>query len=261
MNARTCLLLMAAAGLAACDKPPVEWAEPVPIAEVEGPAKLVAQPGGKPRFAADPVRSLGFPATPGLCRETFATASGSTRLFAAWWSVRPDSSAVLRVAASPDSGKTWAPGLSVDTTDISSAGCNRPAPSIATVGDDVYLAYSMIAPEGKGVFFAHSMGAMLHSPVPVIYGERLVATAISADSHRVAVAYEEPNGKRPQVDVALSASQGHIFELHTTASRGVDFASSPAVAFFADTLAVSWLTRRGADAPPMRVVRVGRILP
>ena len=50
-------------------------------------------------------------------------------------------------------------------------------PSLATVGDDVYVAYSMAAPEGTGVFFAHSMGSMLHAPVPVIYGERLVSTA------------------------------------------------------------------------------------
>ena len=73
----------------------------------------------------------------------------------------------------------------------------------------------MIAPEGTGVFFAHFMGS--HAPLTgcrSIYGERLVATAIAAEGDRVAVAYEEPNGTRQQVDVALSQTQGHIFEWH-----------------------------------------------
>src|SRR4051812_32034353 len=196
----------------ACDKPPVDWNDPVTIDQPMGPTKLlVDSASGRARFVVDSVRTAGLPAVSGLCRTTVATASGATHLHAAWWNVRSDSSSVLYVAASPDSGRTWGSPVAVDTTDISSAGCTRPRPSLATVGDDVYLAYSMIAPEGKGVFFAHSMANMIHAPVPVIYGDRLVATAIFADAHRVAVAYEEPNGRRQQVDVALSASQGHLF--------------------------------------------------
>jgi hypothetical protein len=117
----------------------------------------------------------------------------------------------------------------------------------------------MIAPTGTGVFFAHFMGSMLHAPVAVIYGERLVATAIAADGDRVAVAYEEPNGPRQQVDVALSATQGHIFEGHTTASRSVDAASSPAVALAGPRIAVAWVTRRAADTTGTPIVRVGRL--
>ena len=71
----------------------------------------------------------------------------------------------------------------------------------------------MIAPEGTGVFFAHFMGSMLHSPVAVIYGERLVATAIAAEGDRVVVAYEEPNGTRQQVDVAMSHDAGASLRL------------------------------------------------
>src|SRR6185437_5305383 len=127
-------------------------------------------------------------------------------------------------------GKTWATPMVVDTSDVSSVGCSRPAPSLATVGDDVYVAYSMIAPEGKGVFFAHTMGMMLHSPVAVIYGERLVSTAIAADGDRVLVGYEEPNGTRRQVDLAYSVTQGHIYEVHTVASRSVDDGEFPSVA-------------------------------
>ena len=251
-------LVLAVGSLAACDKPPVAWNDPVPLDQPQGPTKLVVS-GATARFVVDSVRSASLPAVPGLCNSTFVTASGIKDLHAAWWNVRADSSSVLLIAASSDSGRTWGKPTAVDTTDISSTGCKRPPPSLVTVADDVYVAYSMIAPEGKGVFFAHTMGNMLHSPVPVIYGERLVATAIAADAMRVAVAYEEPNGTRQQVDVALSGTQGHIFELHTTASRSVDIATQPAVAFNGPSLAVSWVTRRSSDSSAVRVVRIGQI--
>jgi hypothetical protein len=117
----------------------------------------------------------------------------------------------------------------------------------------------MIAPEGKGVFFAHSMGSMVHAPVAVIYGDRLVPTSISAEGDDVAVAYEDPNGSRQQVAVAFSVTQGHTFAWRSTASRGVDVATAPAVALSGRTLAVSWATRRSSDSTATRVVRLGRI--
>jgi hypothetical protein len=245
---------------AACDAPPIAWNDPVPIAQSAGATRLIVDPAAATAaFVVDSTRATSFPAVAGLCRSTFVVARGATRLQAAWWNVRPDSSALLYTAASPDSGNSWGAPVPVDTTDISSAGCARPSPSITTVGDDVYLAYSMIAPEGKGVFFAHSMANMIHSPVPVIYGERLVATAIAADSQRVAVAYEEPNGRRDEVDLAFSKSQGHLFEIHTPASRSIDGATAPAVAFAGPVVAVAWTTRRNDGAAPTRVVRMGRL--
>jgi hypothetical protein len=255
------LACAAAALLTACDKPPVEWGDPVPIEAPAGASAFVIDSVNQARFVPHEPAPPAFPEVPGLCKATFATATGATRLHAAWWGVRPDSSAVLYVAASPDSGKTWEPAVRVDTTDVSSNGCNRPPPSLAVVGDDVYVAYSMKASEGTGVFFAHTMSSMIHSPVPVIYGERLVATAIFADSQRVAVAYEEPNGRREQVGVALSLSQGHLFEQHVSASRGIDVAMRPAVALRGNQLAVSWLTRRPMESATSRVVRVGRVQP
>ena len=117
----------------------------------------------------------------------------------------------------------------------------------------------MIAPEGKGVFFAHQMATMVHSPVPVIYGDRLVPTAIAADGDRVAVAYEDPNGKRRQVDVAMSTTQGHIFEWHIIASRDIDVATEPAVALSGHRLAVSWSPQLAADSGATRIIRDGRI--
>jgi hypothetical protein len=108
------------------------------------------------------------------------------------------------------------------------------------------------------VFFAHTMSGMVHSPVPVIYGDRLVAAAIAADERSVVVAFEEPNGRRKQVDLAISASQGHLFEEHTPASRSVDNASAPMIAMQDSLLAVSWVTQTPGGSPPTRMVRVGR---
>ena len=253
------LTLMFLVVLAGCGPEPVEWRDPKPIAPAEGPSRLVVDSTGVARFVADTVRPTSAPAAPGLCGATLRSSQGRTLLFASWWSVRPDSSAVLYLARSTDGGRVWLPAQKVDTTDVSTNGCSRPAPALTTVGDDVYVAYSMIAPEGKGVFFAHSMGNMLHMPVSVIYGERLVETGIAADEHRVAVAYEEPNGSRPQIDVAMSVTQGHLFDWHATASRGIDVASSPAVALQGSELAVSWLNTQPSGGPSNRVVRVGRI--
>jgi hypothetical protein len=245
--------------LAGCGDDAVAWSDPTPITPVPGPSHLVVDSTGVARFVADTVRPAATPVAAGLCAATLQTAPGRSLLFASWWSVRADSSAVLYVAKSSDVGRTWLPAATVDSTDVSTNGCQRPAPALTTVGDDVYVAYSMIAPEGKGVFFVHSMSGMLHSPVPVIYGERLVQTGIAADEHRVAVAYEEPNGSRAQIDVAISVTQGHLFDWHTTASRGIDVASAPAVALTGPELAVSWLNTPPAGGTPNRVVRVGRL--
>jgi hypothetical protein len=253
------LALIAVAAGVACDESPVQWADPVPIDQGTGPTRLVVDSNGHAAFVASPAPALNVPNSPGLCVASLRTAPGITRFFSAWWNVRRDSSSALLMASSTDSGRTWNNPVAVDTTDVASTGCSRPAPSVATVGDDLFVAYSMVAPEGKGVFFAHSMGGMVHSPVAVIYGDRLVPTAISAEGEEVAVAYEDPNGTRQQVGVAFSVAQGHIFAWHATASRSVDNATLPTVALAGHELAVSWAARRSSDSSAVRVVRVGRI--
>lgn len=253
------LALIAVAAGVACDEPSVQWSDPVPIDQETGPTRLVVDSTGHAAFVASLAPVPNGPNAPGLCVTSLRTAPGTTRIFSAWWNVRHDSSSALLMASSADSGRTWNNPVAVDTTDVASTGCNRPPPSVATVGDDLFVAYSMVAPEGKGVFFAHSMGAMVHSPVAVIYGDRLVPTAISAEGDDVAVAYEDPNGTRQQVGVAFSVAQGHIFAWRTTASRSVDNAALPAVALAGRELAVSWAARRSSDSSAVRVVRVGRI--
>jgi hypothetical protein len=253
------LVVLLALGLVACEQPPVEWSDPASIASPADPSRLVLGTDGTPQLLPAAQRVGTLPSSPGLCRASVITAQGTHRLFAAWWSVRPDSSATLYSAASTDSGKTWGLPTAVDTSDNSSHGCDRPPPSATTVGDDLYLAYSMAAPEGTGVFFAHFMGSMLHSPVAVIYGDRLVPTAIAADADRVVVAYEDPNGKRQRVDVAFSGTQGHIFEWHETATRDVDVATSPLVALRGHELAVAWSEQKFEGGAGSAVVRMGQI--
>jgi hypothetical protein len=254
------LLILALVAASGCEKPPVEWQEPTALPDVGAVSRLVLDSAGRARFVAEPALATRPPEFEGLCSTSLRMAAALTRVFGTWWRVRPDSSSLLQVSSSADSGKTWAAPSAVDTTDVSSTGCNRPPPSITTVGDDVYVAYSMSAPEGTGVFFAHSMGAMLHSPVTVIYGERLVPTAIAAEGERVVVAYDEPNGSRQQIDIAYSPTQGHIFEWRRTATRDIDVATSPSVALAGNVVAVAWATRRSTDSATSRVVRVGRIV-
>lgn len=247
---------------AGCDKPLVDWSDPEPIATATGAdaSVLIVDSSGSARFVADSSASqiTAPPPSARMCRNTLQEALGTMHAYAGWWQVRSDSSAGLYVERSSDRGRTWSAAIAIDTSDVSTNGCDRPAPSLTTVGDDVYVAYSMIAPEGKGVFFAHVMGGMLHAPVAVIYGERLVHTAIAAQDPRVVVAYEDPNGSSQQIGVAMSTTQGHLFDWRTTASRSIDRAVRPAVALSGSMLAVSWAVPQSGDST-RRIVRVGRL--
>ncbi len=254
---RSALIPLVVLTLAGCDSPPIQWGDPVEIGGSERVA-LVVDTGGHVR--ADSLTAAGshMPVPAGGCAESMRATMGAHAMRAAWWGLRKDSAAVLYAAGSADSGRTWSAPAVVDSQDVSTRGCDRPPPSVATVGDDLQIAYSMRAPEGTGVFYAHFMGSMLHEAVAVIYGDRLVATAIAADGDRVAVAYEDPNGSRSRVDVALSSTQGHIFEVRTTASRDVDVATAPGVSLAGHEVAVAWSTRRASDSASTRIVRTGR---
>src|ERR1051325_6783143 len=128
---------------------------------------------------------------------------------------------------------------------------------------DVFFAYAASVAGGAGVFFAHSMagGAMSDAPVAGIYGGGLVPTAVAADGNRVAVAYVDPNGALRRIGVALSNTQGHMFETHATVSAGDGNIFAPTAAITGHAIAVSWLLRseggeeRAGDL--VRVVRVG----
>ena len=250
-----------AAGLVACDQEPIEWKDPGELPGRDTLGRLSVDSQGHSRFvtAAEPGAAVPEIPSGALCAGSVRTVKGTVHLFAAWWVMRKDSAATLFVAEGKGSPMLWDKPLAVDTTDESSAGCDRPAPSVTAVGDDVFVAYSLHAPEGRGVFFAHTMGGMVHEPVPVVYGERVVATAIAAEGDRVVVAYEEPNGSRRRIDVAISETQGHSFDWHVPASRDVDVARTPDIALAGTELAVSWMARGHSDSTASRVVRLGRL--
>ena len=192
-----------------------------------------------------------------MCPYSVASTVDRDRQFSAWLRLRPDSTA--NVVAAEWDGRQWTPPAVVDSLDVGKFGCNRPAPSIAVSEADgyVHVAYSLKAPEGYGVFFAHSMdrGRSFHSPMIVVYGDRLSATAIAAHGTRVAIAYEVPSGTAKRVDVALSNTQGHTFDPREQASPDEMPATHPRIAIRDTVVALSFA---GIDST-QRAVRIGII--
>lgn len=248
-------LVASAAGWAACGQSGISWddARPATDAAIPHGTRLTLDDTDHPRFTSDSLALRGLPSMQGMCAASLRLIRGADqpdRVYAVWWAARSDSSAGLYAATSANRGATWDASQSVDSTDRSAVGCARPAPSVATSDSLLHIAYAMKAPEGTGVFFAHSMdrGRMFHSPVPVAYGERLVATAIAAQGDDVVVAYEDPSGGAERIGVAASRTQGHIFELHAVASSEQDDATSPRVAIRGHTIAVAWRVRPPGEA-------------
>src|SRR6266851_9025553 len=69
--------------------------------------------------------------SPSACPVSVRAIRAGKDLLAVWWSVRPDSGAVLFVARSRDEGKSWTSPVVADSLDLSVSGCDRPAPAIA----------------------------------------------------------------------------------------------------------------------------------
>jgi hypothetical protein len=184
-------------------------------------------------------------ACPGSLRV--AAGRGADRV-AVWWSARPDQSARLLASRSPDGGATWSAPLPVDTLDRTTTGCDRPAPAVAldTANGFVHVAYSMRAPEGEGVFYAHQMDPRVRfePPLVVVYGDRPSAVGVASDGDVVAVAYEDPNtAGRPFVSLAVSRTAGHTIDDRLAVSGRSMAAVRPAVAVHGRTLVVGWVER------------------
>ena len=180
--------------------------------------------------------------------------------YATWWSVKSDSTADVVVARSAD-GDTWAAPVRVDTTDAGHVGCRRPPPSIAADGDNVHVAYAMTAREGPGIFASHSMdrGMLFHSPVAIVYGERIGSTAIAARGGVVAIAYEDPNSSPQRVGLAFSRTMGHTFDVREIVSPPTGDAQAPDVALGENRIAVTWARGTPGDSSLPRVLRLGAI--
>jgi hypothetical protein len=223
---------------------------------------------------------MAMPAAPAAAAPAAAapTAAGPAAA-AVWWAQRADRSAALYLSRTSDGGRTWTAPLAVDTLDRSESACDRPAPSVAVDAANGYLhvAYSLRAPEGPGVFYAHQMdprGPFERAQV-IVYGERPAATSVASAGERVVVAYEDPNtGGRPFVSLALSRTAGHSWAERVPVSESNVAAEHPVVALRGpDEVVLGWVERAAprelattddpraavTALPSGMVVRVGRL--
>lgn len=259
---RRCSLLVL---VAACAPDPVEWTAERSIAR-GGDSTLALQADGS--LTADStaallghaIASVPAPVCPGSLR--LARAAGT--LYAVWWAPRPDSGARLLAARSTDGGHVWTAPVSVDTTDAAVNGCRREPPAIAadSATGYVHVTYALLAQEGPGIFFSHSMdgGASFHSPVPILYGDRLGRSSVAVDGDLVVVGFEDPNSTTPRIGIAISHTMGHIFEdrlLPVSDDNGV--ASGPLTAVRGHRVAVAWEQRATANARAALAVRTGTV--
>ena len=238
-----CIMLLVACGDAA-----IRWHEPEPAAQT---------------VAGDRAAAARRPVAASQCPGSVRIAKDSTGdWYAAWWSVRPDSTADVVVARSTD-GLSWLPAIRADTADVGRSGCRRPAPSIAADSGNVHVVYAMTAREGSGIFVTHSMdrGQLFHTPVAVVYGDLHAEgfgerTAVAARGNLVAVAYEDPNTNPTQIGFALSRSMAHLFEWRGLVSVATGAAESPSVTLGPSSVTVTWAR---AGEPSTRMMRIGEI--
>jgi len=267
---RVLRLLVTAASLAgtvACVPDPVQWdADARRLNAVAAPGARLAFEATAPVFVTSwtpPMPPYGGEAGPACTGSVVAVRSLGDTVYAAWWAPRPDSSVRLVVARSEDGGYNWRLPVAADTMDRTHAGCRRDAPFINADSTNGYVqvVYFLQAKEGPGLFFTHSMerGALFHEPVPIVYGERKSASAVSSSGDTVVVAYTDPNAAEPQVWLALSQTTGHIFEQRVAVSPSEAVASQPMVAVRGRRVAVSWFETPRGGGRGVTVVRTGTL--
>lgn len=259
------LVLLLGLSAIACAPSPVRWDEPssTQAGSIAADARLAMTADGVARLQ-ELWRPPTWPHEVGLCEATLrAVQAPGGEAYASWFSVRPDSSVILRVARSTTGGEEWLPAVTADSTDVGRAGCARPVPYLAadSLNGYVHLAYNLDAREGAGLFFTHSMeqGQLFHSPVPIVYGDRPSAAAVASRGDTVVVAYEDPNSRSPRLSLALSRTQGHIFEHRLTVSDETAEARTPRVEVRGGRLAVAWTESQRGGAQARIVIRLGTL--
>jgi hypothetical protein len=265
---RTLVRAFAAALALACSAPPVDWTAERAVAPPVGAPPGLTADGALLADTMSVLASRVAPPPGPLCPGSLRLARGGATLFAVWWAPRPDSGARLLSARSTDEGRHWSTPASVDTTDRAVTGCRREPPAIAAdaASGYVHVTYALQAPEGPGLFFSHSMdgGVTFHSPVPILYGDRLGRTSVAADGNLVIVAFEDPNSTMPRIGLAMSRTMGHIFEERIVpVSDDNGAATRPLVAVRGHHVAVAWERRpeaaAGSAAAPLFAVRAGTV--
>jgi hypothetical protein len=251
-----------ALALLGCGADPVSWTSQRSAAAPAGAVTLAADGALRPDSLRALAARVHAPAG-AVCPGSLRVARAGGVLYGVWWAPRADSGARLLAARSTDGGTTWGAAAPVDTTDRAVNGCRREAAAIAadSASGYVHVAYALLAPEGPGLFFSHSMdkGATFHSPVPIFYGDRLGRTSVAADGDLVAVGFEDPNSRTPRVGLALSRTMGHIFELRLLpVSDDNGAASHPLTAVKGHRIAIAWEQRAvDVDTAAALVVRAG----
>lgn len=231
-----------------CAPDVVIWEEPQAINSPSPDSRLTLT-GRTALFIPTAVPVLPVPPAAGACPGSVRTARAEGRgLHAVWWSVRADSSVALLAARSMDGGATWRGPVPVDTTDVGGLGCARLPPAIAVDAATGYIhvVYFLETDAGAGIFFSHSMerGELYHAPIAIVYGERPSSADVAAHASRVVVGYEDPNLREQspgKIALAISRSDGHIFEHRVPVTPGGAPVSSPRVAIEGDHLAVAWI--------------------
>jgi len=248
--------------LGACEQAPVEW-RPVETVTRVGESVVTLNADGTVR--ADTLQQLATRVAPPsgpVCAGSLRLAAARGTLFGVWWAPRADSGVRLLEARSTDGGRSWSAPSAVDTTDVGVGGCRREPASIAadSASGYVHVTYALQAAEGPGLFFSHSMdgGVTFHSPVPILYGERLGTTSVAADGDLVVVAFEDPNSSTPRIGLALSRTMGHIFEHRILpVSDDNDRAIHPLAAAHGRNVAVAW--EQAGTAGTSLTVRAGTV--
>lgn len=267
MHTRTFALVLVTLAATGCVPEPVHW-DAATAARAEGAladsTRLAFDDHSDSVQFLTAWTPLTWPAEPALCATSLRAVSAlNGEAYASWFSVRPDSSVLLRVARSDDGGRTWNAAVTADTTDRGRTGCARPAPFISadSLNGYVHLVYHLDAIEGAGLFFTHTMerGALFHSPVPIVYGDRRSAAAVASRGDTVVVVFEDPNSRLPRLGLALSLTQGHIFEHRVSASDENGEASTPRVALRGARIAIAWTSTQRGGGVPRTALRYGTL--
>jgi hypothetical protein len=248
------LLLAGSAAASACVPQPVTWDETVTRTDgaLADSLRLTLDAAGTTALVPAWTPPA-WPDEPAACvasRRAVLTPNGEA--YASWFAIRADSSVLLRVARSDDGGTNWNAAVTADTTDVGTSGCSRPAPFLAadSLNGYIHLAYHLVAREGAGLFFTHSMerGALFHEPVPIVYGDRPSSAAVASRGDTVIVVYEDPNSRLPRLGLAVSRTQGHLFEARMPASDENGESRLPRVAVLGGRIAEH---RRAAGNPDL----------
>ena len=251
--------------IAACVREPIEWEAPRDIDGTIGAmTRLTMDASDTARLVDEtpPVVPLPTDACGGSMAVTRAT---GTEWYAAWFLARSDSSVVLVVARSTDSGATWGAPVIADGRDRGRRGCSRPRPAIHadTMSAYVHAAYFIEPEEGAGVWYTHSMeqGSIWHQTIGILYGEEPVAASIASARDTVLVAYEHPGSGGTRIGVAISRQAGHTFGERLRVVRGSGAVRQPRIALGGGRVALAWMERPVAtDTASGRArVRIGRL--